>query len=381
MRDLFLLDPAVTYLNHGSFGACPRPVFEVYQRWQRELELEPVDFIVRRLPDLLAESRAALGGFVGAAADDLTFVPNAGTGVNMAARAVGLAPGDEVLATDLEYGAMNFTWEWVCERAGARYVRVPWDELFAHVTERTRVLYLSHITSETALELPVAELVARGRELGLVTIVDGAHAPGHVPLDVEAIGADFYSGNCHKWMCGPKGAAFLWVAPAWQERVHGTIVSWGYEEGRGTFIDRTQLQGTRDSSAYLAVPAAIDFVREHDDAARCVALAREARRELCELLGEEPLAAESMVQRMASFRVPGDAYALQRALWDEHRIEIPAMRDGLMRISIAMYNDRNDVDTLLSALAREVDRVAADGAPHGSRCKPEPGPTGNGVER
>jgi isopenicillin-N epimerase len=350
MRDLFLLDPDVTYLNHGSFGACPRPVFDRYQHWQLELEREPVEFIVRRLPDLLAEARAVLGAYVGARADDLTFVPNAGTGVNMAARAVGLAPGDEVLATDLEYGAMNFTWEWVCERAGATYVCVPWDELLAHVTDRTRVLYLSHITSETALELPVAGLVARGRDLGLVTIVDGAHAPGHIPLDVESIGADFYAGNCHKWLCAPKGAGFLWVAPDWQNRVHGTIVSWGYSEDRGSFIERTQFQGTRDSSAYLAVPAAIEFVREHDDAARCVALARDARRRLCELLGEEPIAPESMVQRMASFRVPGDAFALQRALWDEHRIEIPAMRDDLMRISVAMYTEEEDVGRLLDAL-------------------------------
>jgi isopenicillin-N epimerase len=350
MRDLFLLDPEVTYLNHGSFGACPQPVFDVYQRWQRELEREPVEFIARRLPELLGESRAALGAYVGAAADDLTFVPNAGTGVNMAARAVGLAEGDEVLATDLEYGAMNFTWQRVCERAGARYVCVPWDELFDHVTERTRVLYLSHITSETALELPVAELVARGRDLGLVTIVDGAHAPAHVSLDVESIGAAFYAGNCHKWMCAPKGAGFLWVAPAWQDRVDGTIVSWGYAEERGSFIERTQFQGTRDSSAYLSVPAAIDFVREHDEAARCVALAREARRRLCDLLGQEPIAPEPMVQRMASFRVPGDAFALQRALWDEHRIEIPAMRDDLMRISVAMYTREEDVERLLDAL-------------------------------
>jgi isopenicillin-N epimerase len=350
MRDLFLLDPEVTYLNHGSFGACPRPVFEAYQRRQRELEREPVEFIIRRLPDLLAEARAALGGYVGASADDLTFVPNAGTGVNMAARAVGLAAGDEVLATDLEYGALNFTWKWLCDRAGASYVCVPWDELFDRVTERTRVLYVSHVTSETALELPVAELVARGRELGLVTIVDGAHAPGHVPLDIESIGADFYAGNCHKWLCAPKGAGFLWVAPEWQERVDGAIVSWGYSEDRGTFLDRTQFQGTRDSSAYLAVPDAIAFVQAHDDAARCVALAREARRRLCELLEQEPIAPESMVQRMASFRVPGDAHALQRALWDEHRIEIPAMGDDLMRISIAMYTQEEDVERLLDAL-------------------------------
>ena len=361
MRDLFLLDPDVTFLNHGSFGACPRPVFETYQRWQLELEREPVEFIARRLPGLLAEARAALGAYVGADADDLTFVPNAGTGVNVAARAVGLREGDEVLATDLEYGACNFTWEAVCARAGATYIRVPYDELFDHVTERTRVLFISHITSETGLLLPVEDVVARGRELGLVTVVDGAHAPAHVPLDLRALGADFYAGNCHKWLCAPKGAGFLHVAPEWQDRVDGPIVSWGYREN--TFISRTEEQGTRDSAAYLSVPAAIDFVREHDDPARCVSLARDARRELCALLGEEPIAPEPMVQRLVSFRVP-NAEELQKRLWSEHRIEIPAMRPDLMRISVAMYTERADVDRLLSALARELDAEVAQQHDH-----------------
>jgi len=352
LKELFLLDPAVTFLNHGSFGACPRPVFETYRHWQRELEREPVEFIARRLPDLLAEARASLAAYVGAHADDLTFVSNAGTGVNMAARALDLQPGDEVLATDLEYDALNFTWEWLCKRAGATYVRAPWHELFEQVTERTRVLFVSHITSETGLLLPVQELVAHARRLGLVTIVDGAHAPAHVPLDVEAIGADFYAGNCHKWLCAPKGAGFLWVRPEWQERIDGAIVSWGYAADANTFLSRTELQGTRDPSAYLSVPSAIAFVRDYDDAQRCVELAREARRELCALTGEEPIAAESMVQRMASFRVPVDANELQRRLWNEERIEIPAMRDDLMRISVAMYTDREDVERLLAALAR-----------------------------
>jgi len=351
MRDLFLLDPGVTFLNHGSFGACPRPVFEEYQRWQRELEREPVEFIIRRQPELLAQARASLAAYVGASApDDLTFVTNAGTGVQIAARALELHPGDEVLTTDLEYGALNFAWEWLCARAGATYVRAPLDELPERITERTRVLFVSHITSETGLLLPVERLVAHGRERGLITIVDGAHAPAHVPVDVESLGADFYAGNCHKWLCAPKGAAFLWAKPEWQERIDGAIVSWGYAEDGGTFISRTEMQGTRDAAAYLSVPAAIEFVRKHDDVDRCVALAREARRELCALLGEEPIAPESMVRRMASFRIPGDAHALQRALWDERRIEIPAMQDDLMRISVAMYTEREDIERLLDAL-------------------------------
>ena len=349
LRELFLLDPGVTYLNHGAFGACPRPVFERYQAWQAELEREPTNFIARRLPDLLAEARTALAGYVGARAGDLTFVPNAGTGVNVAARALGLREDDEVLATDLEYGACNFAWQ----RTKARYVTVPLDELFDHVTDRTRVLFVSHITSETGLLLPVEELVARGRELGLITVVDGAHAPAHVPLDLESLGADFYAGNCHKWLCAPKGAGFLHVREEWQERVDGPIVSWGYEEDGGTFLSRTELQGTRDPAAYLTVPSAIEFVREHDDPERCIELARDARRELCALLDEEPIAPESMVLRLASFRVPG-ARDVHHTLWEDYRIEIPAMRDDLMRVSVAMYTEREDVERLLDALARVV---------------------------
>ncbi len=346
MKGLFLLDPEVTFLNHGSFGAAPRAVFERYQAWQRELEREPVDFIARRLGPLLAEARGELGDFVGAEADDLTFVQNATTGVNMAARALGLQPGDEVLSTNLEYGACVLTWQRLCT-----FVQADVAELFEHVTERTKAVFVSHITSETALLLPVEEIVAHARSLGLATIVDGAHAVAQVDLDLDALGADFYAGNCHKWLCAPKGAGFLHVRPEWQERVDGAITSWGYEEPT-TFISRTERQGTRDSSAYLTVPAAIAFVREHDERRRCVALAREARRDLCDLLGTEPIAPESMVLQMASVRLPEPDTDLNRRLFDEHRIEIPVSDDGtLLRISIAPYNDRADVDRLLEALA------------------------------
>ena len=349
MKELFLLDPEVTFLNHGSFGATPRAVFERYQAWQRELEREPVDFIARRLGPLLAEVRAELGAFVGARADDLTFVQNATTGVNMAARALDLQPGDEVLSTDLEYGACILAWQ----RLGT-LVQVPYDELFEHVTERTRAVYVSHITSETALLLPVEAIVREAHARGLVAIVDGAHAVAHVDLDLDGLGADFYSGNCHKWLCAPKGAAFLHVQPEWQERVDGAITSWGYE-APATFISRTERQGTRDSSAYLTVPSAIEFFREHDDRERCVALSREARRDLCELLGTEPIAPEEMVMQMASVRLPTPDPELSQRLFEKHRVEIPVSHDGtLLRLSIAAYNDRGDVDRLLAALAREL---------------------------
>ena len=209
LRREFLLDPGVTFLNHGSFGACPRAVFERYQRWQRELEHQPVLFLARRLEELLAEARAALGDYVGADPDDLVFVPNATAAVNVAAWAIGLEAGDEVLATDLEYGALDLTWERVCDQAGARYVRAPIplpvesseqlvDAIWAKAGPRTRVLFLSHHTSGTALTLPVGELCRRARERGIVTVVDGAHVPGHLPLHLRALDADYYGGNCHK---------------------------------------------------------------------------------------------------------------------------------------------------------------------------------------
>ena len=306
---------------------------------------------IKRLPELLAAARAELGAFVGAPPDDLVFVPNATTGVNMAARALDLQPGDEVLATNLEYGACDLAWNHVCHRAGARYVRADVDRLFEGVTERTRAVFVSHITSETALLLPVEDIVARARSEGLVTIVDGAHAVAQVDLDLTALAADFYAGTCHKWLCAPKGSGFLYVRPEWQERTHAPIVSWGYEEP-ASFIWRTQKQGTRDQSAYLTVPAAIEFFREHDSRERCVELAREARRQLCDLLGTEPLAPEEQILQMASVRLPHADPTLTQRLFDEHRIEIPTMGsdDELLRISVALYTEREDVERLLDAL-------------------------------
>ena len=217
-------------------------------------------------------------------------------------------------------------------------------------------MYVSHITSETGLLLPVEEIVARAHAEGLVAIVDGAHAPGHVDLDLDALGAEFYAGNCHKWLCAPKGAGFLHVRDDWQERVDGPIVSWGYQEP-ATFISRTERQGTRDSAAYLAVPDAIDFVREHDVRDRCVALARAARTELCELLGTEPLSGDDAIRQLVSVRLPRPAPTLSQQLRDDFRIEIPTMgpkSDDLLRLSVAPYTEREDVERLLDALPQLV---------------------------
>ncbi|MBC8100388.1 MAG: aminotransferase class V-fold PLP-dependent enzyme, partial [Armatimonadetes bacterium] len=212
MRDLFLIDPNVIFLNHGSFGACPRPVFEAYQRWQRTLERQPVEFLGRRYHTLLDDARAQLAAYLQTDSANVVFVTNATAGVNTVAHALDLQPGDEVLTTDHEYGACENTWRWVCEQRGAQLVRahVPLpladaatvaNQIWASVTPRTRILFLSHISSQTAITFPIAALCQRARAAGIVTVIDGAHAPGQIPLDLDAIGANFYTGNLHKWLC------------------------------------------------------------------------------------------------------------------------------------------------------------------------------------
>ena len=345
LRALFLLRPDVVFLNHESFGACPRPVFEAYRRWQRELERQPVEFLGRRFAPLMREARAALGAFVGADPDDLVYVPNATTGLNIVARSLPLGAGDEVLSTDHEYGALDRTWRFVCGKRGARYVRqaVPLpiesadqvvQAIWSGVTERTRVLFISHITSPTAITLPIAELVRRARGARMITVVDGAHAPGQIALDLEALGADFYSGNCHKWMMAPKGSAFLHARRERQCLLEPLVVSWGWESeqpGPSTLVDYHEWQGTRDIAPFLAVPAAIRFMEQHDWPQvrhRCHELIRCARGAITDLTGLAPITpdAPDWFSQMAAFPLPPcDAEALQRRLYDEFRVEIPVI--------------------------------------------------------
>ena len=349
-----MLDPSVTFLNHGSFGACPRDVFARYQQWQLELERQPVEFLARRLRGLLVDARVTLGAYVNADPDDLVFVQNATVGVNLAAWAVALQSGDEVLSTSLEYGALDLAWEHICSHAPARYVRMPVsvplddvvEEIWSGVTGRTRVLFVSHITSETALVLPVQELCRRARERGIKTVVDGAHVPGHIPLDLRTLDADYYAGNCHKWLCAPKGAGFLYVRRELQGTIAPLVIGWGYGEG-ATFLSRHEEQGTRDPAAFLTVPAAIDWLRAHDwDAVReqCRQLAARTPARL----GLEPLGAG--LQMIAMQLPPHAPPDLQRRLYDDYRIEIP-VSNGIIRASYAGYNDEHDLEALADALA------------------------------
>jgi isopenicillin-N epimerase len=370
LRDDFLLDPEVVFLNHGSFGACPRPVFEEYQRWQRELEWQPVEFLGRRADDLLNAARARLAAYVNVDPDCLVFVPNATSGLNIVARSFPLEPGDEVVGNTHEYGALDLTWEHVCRKAGATYKRqeIPAplsdpaeivEAIWSGVTPRTKVVFLSHITSPSALIFPVAEVCRRAREAGIFSMVDGAHAPGQIPLDLDALGADVYSGNCHKWLCAPKGSAFLHVRPEHQRWVEALIVSWGWREADASFVKRNQWQGTREIASFLSVPAAIDYQAAHDwpaVRARCHALASECRRRLSELTGLPPICPDSpdwFAQMIASPLPSLDGEELKRRLYDEFRIEVPlhgSDEGGRIRVSFQAYNSEADLDRLLEAL-------------------------------
>ncbi len=384
MREHFLLDPDVVFLNHGSFGACPREVFADYQRWQLELERNPVEFLGRRSGLLLNQARQKLAAYLGADPADLAFVANATTGVNTVAQSLRLRAGDEVLSTDHEYGACDATWLRACQAAGAHYRRVevplPFDadtwaaRLMAAVTPRTRLIFASHISSTTALIFPVAELCAAARQHGIPTLIDGAHAPGHIDLDLDAIGADFYTGNCHKWLCAPKGSAFLHVRPEHQAQIDATVVSWGYVADRSgapgghTGFDaytgstplerRLQWQGTRDIAAFLAVPAAIDFQQRMDWPVwrqRCHELACDTRRRVAQRNGLPAIASDAAQGQMATIPVrSSDAEGLRRWLFERHRIEVPVTQHAsrtFVRVSVQAYTAQAELDALVQALA------------------------------
>jgi isopenicillin-N epimerase len=396
LRRYFLLDPSVTFLNHGSFGACPRPVFESYQRWQRELERQPVEFLGRRHGGLMLEARTELGKYLGTDANNLVFTSNVTVSLNIVARSLDLKPGDEVLATDHEYGALDRTWRFLAKERGFKYINQPipfitensetrfshrgkkpvisahsavqdlspqWfvDQLWKGVSPRTRVIFLSHITSPTALMFPVEAVIRRARTEGILTIIDGAHAPGQTLLNLDALGADFYGGNLHKWLCAPKGAGFLYARPEVQHLLKPLVVSWGYESevpGPSQFVDHHEWTGTHDIAAFLAVPDAIKFQEEHDWTtvrATCHDLVREAQERICKLTGMPPLSDDSWYVQLAAAPLPDsvDLAVLKTRFYDEYRIEVPMILwngKKFVRVSIQGYNTRRDVDALVNAL-------------------------------
>jgi len=376
LKQYFLLNPEIIFLNHGSFGACPGPVFTAYQDWQRKLEEQPVLFLGRELPRFDLQARQALSEFLHTTADNLVFITNATQGVNIIARSLALGPGDEILTTDHEYGACDFTWEFYCSKTGASYIHQPIslpagtseemsEQFWQGVTKHTKLIYISHLTSPTALRLPVEIICTRARQAGILTLVDGAHAPGQIPLNLDTLSADWYVGNLHKWALCPKGAGFLYARPEVQHLVEPLIISWGYhatpESTSGSqFQDYFCWTGTKDPAAFLSFPTALQFMQEHNwDEVRkeCHLMLRQALRQISSLVQMEPLYPldSDLFYQMGIAPLPSqtDLRVLKTRLYDEYRIEVPLIdwnNRKFVRISIQGYNTPEDLEVLYTGL-------------------------------
>lgn len=374
LKEYFLLDPNIVFLNHGSYGAVPKPVFEAYQNWQLRLERQPVLFLGRELAGLLLESRIALGKYLNADADDLVYIPNATHGVNIVAHSLHLQPGEEILTTDHEYGACDYTWDLICGKTGAKYIHQPIslpahteeeivEQFWQGITPQTKVVYLSHITSSTALRLPVEKICQRARNAGILSIIDAAHSPGQIPVDLQLLGADIVFGNAHKWMLAPKGAAFLYVRREIQNRINPLVVSWGMSPtpdiATGSrFVDILQWTGTKDPAAALTVPTAIQFMKDHhwDEVRReCHRLLRQAIERICDLTKLPPLYpldSDFYSQMGIAPLSKSDLAILKSRLYDEYHVEIPLIQwqdKQFIRLSIQGYNTQKDVDVVIEA--------------------------------
>jgi len=386
--DLWPLDPKTVFLNHGSFGSCPRPVLEYQSALRERLERQPIQFLVRELEGLLDEARAELARFVAADAEDLVFVPNATTGVNTVLRSLRFRAGDELLVTDHEYNACRNALDFAAQLWGAHVVvaKVPFplrageqivQSVLSAVTPRTRLALLDHVTSQTGLVFPLDRLVSALAERGIDTLVDGAHAPGMVPLELKKLGAAYYTGNCHKWLCAPKGAGFLFVRRDRQPLIHPLTISHGGNSprtDRSRFLIEFAWTGTSDPSACLSVPEAIRFVGSlvpggwPEVMRRNRALALAGRKVICESLRIEPPCPEELVGSLASIPLPdadsaaapaSPLYAdpLQDLLRMQFGIEVPvipwpAPPNRLLRISAQLYNSLPQYELLAEALKK-----------------------------
>jgi isopenicillin-N epimerase len=385
LSSAWTLDPAVVFLNHGSFGATPRVVLAEQTELRTRIERQPVRFFIRDLEALLDDVRGALGRFLGADPDDLALVPNASTGVNTVLRSLDFRPGDELLTTTHAYNACANALAYVADRAGAKVVtaRVPFpldgpeavvEAVLSGVTERTRLVLLDHVTSPTGVVFPVERLVPLLQARGVDVLVDGAHAPGMLALNLETLGAAYYTGNCHKWLCAPKGAAFLHVRRDRQDRIHPLVISHGRNAPR-TDRSRFRLEfdwgGTDDPTAWLCVPSSLRVLEGlapggwPEVMARNHALAVAARRLVCEALDVTPPCPETMLGSLASVRLPDaegpprsflSTEPLQDVLLTEKSIEVPVFRwpaapSRWLRISAQLYNSIEQYGFLAQSLA------------------------------
>ncbi len=376
LRSEFLLDPDIHYLNHGSFGACPREVFDDFQNWQRILENNPIDYFTRQLQGLfdreasgpLENARLKLAQHVNADPSGMIFTPNVTVALNAIANSVKLQAGDEVLTTDHEYGTILETWTRKCQQTNATLVQVKVElpvttrtdfveHFWSQVTPRTKVILMSHITSATALVLPVGEICARARQAGILTVIDGAHAVGQLELDLQALDADFYTSNCHKWLLTPKGTAFLYVHASQREAFEPMVISWA-ELNKPSFSLRHEMWGTRDMAAFLSIPAALNFREKHDWTTRnseARMLLHEYRDRFSAAFGREVICDHSWLAQIASVLLPAetDLRKLWRDLWETYRIEAMITKwhhEPIIRLSYNAYNTPDELDLLLKSI-------------------------------
>jgi isopenicillin-N epimerase len=358
-KDLWPLEPKMIFLNHGSYGATPGTVLAEQARWRARLEAQPCRFINHEAPKAIRAAAGQLAAFVGAVPDDLVFVENTTCGINAVLKSLTFGPGDEVVVTDHVYNAVRNSLRFVLEPAGARLVVAEVglpihaaerlvEQVLAAATPATRLIVIDHVASVSGVIFPVRDIAAAARERGIGVLVDGAHAPGMLDLDVPALGVDWYVGNCHKWLCAPKGAAFLWAAPDRQPGVHPTVIS--HDLGKGFTFEFDKI-GTRDASAWLSVPAAIAFHAAQGGPAlraRNRGVAQTAAHALAARWGTETGAPDALFGSMATVRIPGrllperaTADAMKEWLWDECRAEIhimPFCGALWVRLSVQAYN-------------------------------------------
>ena len=370
-KPLFSIDPEVTFLNHGSFGACPKEVFDSLIKFQKKTEYEPVKHLAHDIYQYLKESRSALSGYVNCHVDDIAYFPNPSTALNTLIRSLDLKEGDQILTTNHEYGALDRTWRFISKKRGCEYIKleveIPFtdkklivDSFRRSINKNTKVIFLSHITSATALIFPVKEIIELAREHNILTIIDGAHVPAHIDLDIKKLDPDFYCGACHKWMCSPKGVAFLYVKREHQEMMEPLVVSWGYEAENPSdsqFLDYMQWQGTNDISAYLTIPDTIEFLRKHnwkEKAQHCRDLNLWAKKEICNALDTYATGDDQFLGQMTTiaFKLE-DPLQEQIDFYTKYKIQLPFIKwndKTFFRISLQVYNSKEDINYLIKSL-------------------------------
>ena len=380
LKSKFLLDSEITFLNHGSYGACPKPVFKVYQQYQKDLETHPVKFMQEDVYSLLEQSRESLSQYINCDKDDIIYVSNPTHAVGTIIQNISINPGDEILSTNLEYGSCDRMWTYDSENKGYKYIQADitlpiedketfLNEFWSFANEQTKYIFISQITSSTGMILPASEIVIEAKKRGIKTIIDGAHVPAHIALDIKELDPDYFTGALHKWLCCPKGISFLYVKKEHQEGIQPMVKSWGWGEEYDKFKSSTQLhspsrfinvfqwQGTMDMSAFFTVPDAIKFQKEHDwDSvrSRCFKMIVEARNRIAEITKLPKICPDSWLGHMATILFPiDDTIAFKKSLYNDYQIEMPVMshkEHTAFRISIQGYNSEDDIDHLVNSL-------------------------------